>query len=152
MANLKELIGKHPIYRDLAPDHVDLLASVATLKKFDPDDFLTRAGTEACCQYLILKGTISVEFHAPPQGALAVQTLEAGDTLGFSWFVPPFRSQFDCRVQEPAECVVLDGKKLRVLCEEQPEFGYAITKRLMQALSKRLDATRLQLVELHASS
>jgi hypothetical protein len=43
----------------------------------------------------------------------------------------------------------LDGKCLREKCEEDHDFGYEIMKRFILIVVERLEATRLQLLDIY---
>jgi CRP-like cAMP-binding protein len=51
---------------------------------------------------------------------------------------------------EPVRTVAFDGEKLRSLCDQQPDIGYHLMNQLAVALSRRLLATRLQLLDVFA--
>ena len=48
---------------------------------------------------------------------------------------------------EDSQIICLPGDKLRTLCNVDHEFGYSLMRHLAAALSKRLLATRLHLLE-----
>ena len=51
---------------------------------------------------------------------------------------------------EDTELVVVEAQKLRLLSETNHDFGYHLMQQMASALSKRLIATRLQLLDLFA--
>ena len=46
--------------------------------------------------------------------------------------------------------IALDGKCLRTKCEQNHDLGYEVLKRFAQIMEQRLDATRLQLLDVYA--
>jgi hypothetical protein len=54
-------------------------------------------------------------------------------------------------VLTPVEALVLDGDKMRACVEENREFGFEVMSRFAQIIVGRLQATRLQLLDLYAS-
>jgi hypothetical protein len=56
----------------------------------------------------------------PNGGAMTVLTVGAGEVLGWSWLVPPYRWNFDARALEPTRAIALDGKCLRTKAEQDP--------------------------------
>jgi len=44
----------------------------------------------------------------------------------------------------------LDGNWLRAKCEEDHDLGYEMLKRLIDLIASRLDATRLQLLDIYS--
>jgi hypothetical protein len=89
-----------------------------------------------------------LETHEPADGTFAIQTLEAGEVLGWSWLFPPFVWHFRAKaLTTPTHLIVLDGAHLLVAAERNAGFGYALMKRVGQILIHRLQATRKQFVK-----
>jgi hypothetical protein len=51
---------------------------------------------------------------------------------------------------DPREILAFDGAQLQAACEEDPNFGYALLKRLLGVVAERLLATRMQLMDMSA--
>jgi len=79
-----------------------------------------------------------------------IETLEEGDILGWSWLIPPYLWRFDARIVEPTRAIALDGKCLRMKCDENHDLGYELLKRFAHIVTQRLQATRLQLLDIYA--
>jgi len=52
---------------------------------------------------------------------------------------------------EFSRAIALDGKCLRSKCEQNHDLGYELLKRFAQIMNRRLDATRIQLLDLYAT-
>jgi CRP-like cAMP-binding protein len=78
-----------------------------------------------------------------------VQTLREGDVAGFSWLIEPHRWEFDGRAVERVRAVRMDGTCLRAKCEEDPRLGYDLMRRFAALTTSRLQATRLQLLDVY---
>ena len=78
-----------------------------------------------------------------------VQTLTAGDVAGFSWLIEPHRWEFDGRAVERVRAVQVDGACLRAKCDEDPRLGYELMRRFAALATSRLQATRLQLMDVY---
>jgi hypothetical protein len=76
----------------------------------------------------------------PP--VVSVPTVGPGEVVGWSWLVPPYRWQFDCRALERTQGLALDGEWLRERCELDHEFGYHLLKHLVVVIGNRLAARR----------
>ena len=88
-------------------------------------------------------------YDVPGRGGLTIQTLGAGQVLGWSWLVPPYNWRFDGRAAEVTRAIVFDGKCLRGKCEEDHELGYELQKRVISILGEHLDATRFRLLDVY---
>jgi CRP-like cAMP-binding protein len=78
-------------------------------------------------------------------------TLGEGEILGWSWLLPPYQWKLHAHALEPTRAIALDGKCLRAKCEQNHDLGYEILKRFAQIMEQRLEATRLQLLDVYAA-
>jgi hypothetical protein len=93
---------------------------------------------------------VALEIFAPQREPIVVQTLEAGDVLGWSWLVPPYEWRFHARALETTLAIALDGKCLRTKCEQNHDLGYELMKRVAAVMQKRLEATLFQVLDVYA--
>lgn len=147
--SMRELITEHPFFGDLAPEYLELIAGCGSNVKFDAERYIFREGDEANEFYLIRRGKVALEIHAPERGPIIIQTLHDGDILGWSWLVPPHKKRFAARAVEPTRAIALDGACLRKKCDEDPRLGYELLQRFAQIIGERLQATRLQILDLY---
>lgn len=154
MQTLDELIASAPIFAGLAPEHLALIAGCASNERFAAGEYLFREGAAAERFFLIRRGAVSLEIDAPGRGALVIETLHQGDVAGWSWLFEPYRWELDARAREPLAVVAFDGLCLRGKCEVDHELGYQLMRRFAASLTERLQATRMQLLDVygHAGS
>jgi CRP-like cAMP-binding protein len=149
MEKLDSLLAAHPFFQDLSQPHIQLISGCASNVHFDAGQFVFREGEDADQFYVIRHGKVSLEIFAPDRGALTIQTLGVGDVLGCSWLFPPYKWQFDARALELTRATALDGTCLRTKCEEDYELGYRLGQRFARVVMQRLQATRLQLLDVY---
>ena len=150
METLEGLIAEHPFFNGLEMRHLKLLVGCASNVRFEPGQFVFREGEEANQFYLIRHGKVTLEIHAPPRGSIIIQTLGEGNVLGWSQIFPPYRWKFSARAIELTRAIALDGKCLREKSEEDHDLGYELLKRFARVIQERLQATRLQLINIYA--
>ena len=98
--------------------------------------------------YLIERGRVALETpFIPGKGVIIVETLDAGEVLGWSWLFPPYIWHFGAIALEPTDVVVFDADFLRNKASEDHEFGYQLAMRVGSLMLQRLQATRLQLLD-----
>lgn len=151
METLKNYLAEHPFLKDLKPEYLDLMVGCASNVRFNAGDFVCREGQEANNFYIIRHGKIAIEMFAPHKGAIKIQTIDEGDVLGWSWVVPPYHWNFDARALVLTRAIALDGKCLRQKCEDDPALGYELVKRFTAIMTERLQATRLQLMDMYGA-
>ncbi|HEU4345501.1 MAG TPA: cyclic nucleotide-binding domain-containing protein [Candidatus Binatia bacterium] len=146
---LEPLLKEHPFFKDFHPEHFRILVGCASNVRFRPGEMIFRNGEQADHFYLIRQGKVAIEVFVPGRGALKIQTLGAGEVLGWSWLFPPYRWTFDARALEETLAFALDGSCLRKKCEENHDLGYELMKRFSVIIIERLQATRLQLIDVY---
>ncbi len=150
METLEPILAAHPFFQGLAPEHLRLLVGCATNVRFDAGAFLFRTGEAADRFFLVRAGTVALEAATPGRQPVVVQTVGAGEILGWSWLVPPYHWMFDARAVAPARAITLDGRCMREKCEADHDLGYELLKRVSHILWERLHAVRLQLLDAYA--
>ena len=147
--DLSVILQQHPFLEGLEPRHVHTLVSCASNQRFQTGEHLCRQGEQADVFYLIRQGMVALELHVPHAGVVRLETLGEGDILGWSWLVSPYLWHFDAQVVEPVRALVLDGKCLRNKSEQDHDLGYELLKRFASLMEQRLEATRLQLLDVY---
>ncbi len=146
---LGPVLARHPFFAGLDAQTLDLLSGCAANMRFKPGDYIAREGDPADHFYIIRSGRISIEIRTPNRGPHPLQTIGAGDVLGWSWLVPPHRWHFDGRAIDPVRAIGLDAECLRARCDDNHQLGYRLLSRFAGVMTKRLKATRMQLMDVY---
>ncbi len=150
--DMVEELGKHPFMAGLSPDLIEKMTRfVKGITTWDSDEVIFRSGGAADDCYLIRSGEVALEVYSPGSGSRIIQTVAGGEVLGWSWLFPPCRWAFDARVLTPVEAIVLDGEMMRESISDDLLLGFEIMSRFARLIVERLQATRLQLLDLYAS-
>lgn len=152
MKNLETVIAEHPFFKGLDAASVKIIVDCASNVCFQPETYIFKEGNEADYFYLIRQGQVAIEIFAPERGPITVQTVNEGDVLGWSWLFPPYHWQFDARATKLTRATVFDGRCLRTKCETDNRLGYELIKRFSQIVVDRLQATRMQLLDVYGQS
>jgi CRP/FNR family transcriptional regulator, cyclic AMP receptor protein len=126
-----------------------LAATCVTELHVEADERLCREGEPAIGFFEIRSGVVALEIAVPGRDALLIETLHDGDLLGWSWLYEPHRWQFDARATAPCELRVFDGACVRAACDGDTALGYAFMQRFAAVMVERLQATRLQLLDVY---
>lgn len=150
--SLAPVLAEHPVLKGLEPAHLELIVGCASNVRFNPGEFIFRAGQEANHFYFVRSGRVSIETFAPQRGAITIETVGDGELLGWSWLIPPFEWHFDARALNLTRAIAMDARCLRTKCDSDPALGYDLLKCFSQIMEQRLEATRLQLLDLYVNS
>lgn len=146
---VEQLVGAAQLFAGLAPQHVETIAGCASTARFGEDEYIFREGEPADTFYVIRSGSVALETHMPGRRPARVLTLHDDDVLGWSWLFAPYRWQFDAQALEPVRAVAFDGTCLRTKCTNDHTLGYELMRRFAQVMVSRLQATRLQLLDVY---
>ena len=149
-SQLSALIAGHPFFRELAPQHVQLLADAAMLKEFKSDEVIFKEGDPANRFYILLSGEVEIMSEGRDGAAVPVQRIGTGDVLGWSWLFPPYYWNFAARATQNTRAIFFYGTWLRESCERDHDFGFAMLKRMSAIVIQRLQAARKRLVEVES--
>ena len=140
---LQATLRKHPFVEGFEGAHVEKLATLARDARFERDQVLFHEGDECDDFFMIVSGLIALEVEEPGS-TLRVQTLSAGDELGWSALLMASGKYFQARALDRVEALAFDGPSLLAECRRDPAFGFAFMYRLLGVVEARLQATRLQ--------
>jgi len=149
METLKPILQAHPFFKDLKPEFLDFITGCATNVRFKENEVIVRENESADKFFLLREGNASITIELPGKNSIAMQTIHAGDILGWSWLIPPHRYRFTCYALTDVRAIALDGKCLRKKCEDNHDLGYELLKRLASIFTQRLEVTRKQLIDMY---
>ena len=147
--SIEELLVASRLFADLSEDHLATIAGCATIAHFAEGEYIFREGEAADTFYVLRSGTVALETHVPGRGPARLMTLHDDDVLGWSWLFPPYRWHLDARALAPVRALGFDGTCLRQKSVEDHELGYELMRRFAKVIVSRLQATRMQLLDVY---
>lgn len=152
MQSIGELLHVHPFFAGLDEATVNLLEGCAHNVHLRAGEHLFYEGEDADRLYVIRKGRVALDVHLTGRGDHVVDTVDAGEVVGWSWLVPPYRWFFDARAVTAVSAVSIDAACLRAKCDEDPALGYALMQRVAQVMYHRLQSARVRLLDLYGAN
>lgn len=147
--DLGRIIDGHPFFADMPDDLREALVCCAANERFVAGEHIFREGAEAHKFYLIREGQVAIEIEPPVRKPIILETLSAGEVMGWSWLVPPHRAAFAARAQTNVRMISFNGACLLKNMEANPALGFAVLRRFLPIIAHRLSAARLQLLDLY---
>ena len=147
--SLESILIDVPMLEGLGEERIALLAGCARNVRFDQGAYLFHEDEPADSFYVVRHGSVAVEVYVPTRGSVAIETIDAGEVLGWSWLFEPYRWHFDARALTLVRATAFDGACLRRKCESDPGLGYALMGRFAQVLIERMQWMRLRLLDLY---
>jgi CRP/FNR family cyclic AMP-dependent transcriptional regulator len=144
--DLEDRLAAHPFLKGMTRHHIEILALCATPTEFDPGQVILHEGEPAAGFYLLESGTVVLEGKREDGKTVIVDTVSAGEPLGWSWLFPPYLWSFDARATEHCTAICFSGLLLRQHRDDDLTFSHELHKRISEVMVRRLDAARNKLV------
>src|SRR4030095_7516715 len=145
-------VALHPVLAGTNHTQLTLLTDCVVARHFNTGQTILREGEFANGFYLIEIGKVALEAEAGFAESIRIQTLGAGDLLGWSWMFPPYVWQFTARAVEPTTALFFYAAILRGYCENDHSLGYELLKRISAVMVTRLQAAHDQMLSLHSNT
>ncbi len=151
MKTLDAVIAESPVFAGLTQAQLEFIVGCAQNVHFDAGQKIAEAGDQADVFYLIRMGEVALDVDVPNKKPVRIDTVEAGQALGWSWLIPPYEWKYDVTAIELVRAVAFDGACLRGKCDAEPALGYELLRRFSQIIVGRLQATRLRLLDIYGT-
>lgn len=83
------MVARAGVFGALTKEHREQLMPLAREVSFATDERIFNEGGKADRFWIIHTGTVALDVHVPGRRAAVIETVGAGELLGWSWLVPP---------------------------------------------------------------
>lgn len=142
-----EEVGRLGLFSGLSPNEHWRLAALTTVEHYSAGTSVFLDGDPPGDLYVILEGRVTLCIPVIGRPETCVLSLRAGELLGWSALLRR-RRVATARVVRPSRLLRLSGTGLLALCEEDHHVGYAIMRAAFAEMADRLQATRLQMLDI----
>lgn len=133
----------------LPAEHRQPMMELARGAAFPGATRIFEEGGKADRFWIIRSGTVALDVQVPGRGRAVVETIGAGDLLGWSWLCPPRQWHLGAEARDPVLAWEFDAASVRALCTERPALGLALVTLVAETIGDRLRATRTRLLDLY---
>ncbi len=124
------------------------LAELISPVELGEHQIVFRTGDPAENSYLIADGLVALEICAPGVGCRRMMTAGPGELIGWSPLVEGARYAATARTVGRCRLLKISGSALRQACMADSRFGFEIMRSIVNVLSTRINAARLQLLDM----
>lgn len=143
-------VALHPFLAGMSRTQLAQLSNCAIRVHFETGQTVLREGDLANRFYLVESGEVVLESGERSGDPLIIETIGAGDLLGWSWMFSPYVWNFTARATKPTEAIFFYGTILREYCEREPSLGYELFKRMAPVMLRRLQAARQKMLSIQS--
>jgi len=151
MKDLVEILSENELFHGMHEKYIETIADCGSNVRFDEGETLMQEGDPSSNFYLIRHGRVSLEIYVPHRGPVTLETILENDVVGWSWLFPPYVGHYDARAVVLTRAVKFDAACIRGKLEKDPAFGYEIMKCFAGVMVKRLNAARMQMLDVYGS-
>jgi CRP-like cAMP-binding protein len=145
--DILQRVAAHPFLSGMTAPQIHILADCAQLQQFAPEEMLFRAGDPARGFYLVESGSVSVEGEVGDQPAVVIDTVSAGEPLGWSWMFEPYICEYSARATQDTTALFIDALRLADHRGGDLTLGHELFKRMSNVMVRRLSAARAKLLQ-----
>ncbi|GAA1535365.1 cyclic nucleotide-binding domain-containing protein [Dactylosporangium maewongense] len=149
MITAHDLLVEHPFMAGVPDRFLERMAHYSHRVTVRAGTRLFSEGGRADKFWLIRDGLVSLDTRLPGRGDVVVETIGAGQVVGWSWLFPPYRWHFGATADTPVLAICFEAAGVRAMCADEPELGYELTRRLIEVVVARMQATRLRMLDLY---
>ncbi|HEY7522125.1 MAG TPA: cyclic nucleotide-binding domain-containing protein [Candidatus Limnocylindrales bacterium] len=128
-AERMELLGRVPLFRDLAKTHLRQIADISGSRHVRAGERLVQQGAPGSVFFVIVEGTARVV-----RGTRTLGRLGPGDFVGEMSILTGAPRTASVVAQTPVECLTLSASNLRAVLRREP----VIAMRMLECLAERL--------------
>jgi CRP/FNR family transcriptional regulator, cyclic AMP receptor protein len=97
MKTLDNVLAEHPFFQGLEPEYLQLMRGCASNASYGAGAYIFREGDPATHFYVVRRGRVALEISAAHLGIITIETIDAGEVLGWSWLFAPYRWHLSAR-------------------------------------------------------
>jgi CRP-like cAMP-binding protein len=140
-------LNKLNFCKGLSIDYQRRLCAAGEIKTYQPGERLFFEGQSSKNIYLLAEGEVVLETSIPGQDPMPLQTVGPGELLGWSPVLGLGVMTATARAVTPCHVLALNADRILSQADEDPKFVLEFMRRVAITLARRLNATRLQLLD-----
>jgi CRP/FNR family cyclic AMP-dependent transcriptional regulator len=149
----RKTLRENPWFQSLDPQHFQKMVDISSEVEWSEGQIIFGEGEPGNKLYLVTEGRVALEIYIPDQGRRTILTIGPNEVFGWSAVTPYVRTRMaSARAVAPTRAVAFDSQALSKACDEDHDLGYYVYRRLTNIIAGRLSATRLQLIDMYAST
>lgn len=134
---------------DMTPDVRRKLAGMSVVADYPAGTLLIRAGESCTALGVIIHGRVAIRPAVPGSEPRTILTLEDGDLFCWSAVLPGSKATSSAVAMTATRALLIDRASLAEACETDPRLGLVVHQRVLAAVARRLQSTRMQLLDLY---
>jgi CRP/FNR family cyclic AMP-dependent transcriptional regulator len=144
-----ELLGGTWFGADIPPDVRRRIAAIGEVADFPVGAIVVAEGEPCRAMGVVVSGRIALRLAVPGAGDQTIITVDEGDLFGWSALLPGAPATSTGVALLPTRALLFERERLVAALAVDAEMAAAVYQRVLLAVVRRLQATRLQLLDLY---
>ena len=140
-----EILRSFPYFAGVNNETLKAVAAITEDRRFKAGEVLFKEGDPSRGLHILRQGQVDIIYRLHGGEERVVDTVVAGDLIGWSSLVEPYHSTAKAVAREAGEAVWIAAAGIRALCEKDHTLGYHLLKQLAGVLSRRLQGALVQI-------
>ncbi|MFW5921247.1 MAG: cyclic nucleotide-binding domain-containing protein [Polyangiales bacterium] len=136
------------LFAALDDDQRGHVAAIADEQQLPAGTVVFREGDPSEDVYVVAEGRVSLSMRVERRGETLILSVGPGELLGWTGFQSTGTRVATARTVEATTLVRLPSGPIRELCERDHDVGFALMKRAFAEVTRRLQETRMQLLDM----
>ncbi|MFD8993568.1 Crp/Fnr family transcriptional regulator [Streptomyces abikoensis] len=137
------------LFSTIPEDHRDRLMALGREVSFPAGTRVFEEGSKADRFWVIHTGGVALDLHVPGRQRAVIETIGAGELLGWSWVCPPRQWHLGAETVSPVRAWEFDAQEVLDLCERDPAIDHALLTYVVGTIGHRLRSARTRLLDLY---
>jgi CRP-like cAMP-binding protein len=146
---LDELLSRTWFAAGMPADLCRRMAAVGEVEDYPSGTIVVREGEPCPSLGVVLSGRIALRLAVPGVGDRTIITVDEGDVFGWSALLPAAAATSTGVTLIPTRALLFERERLALTLAADHELAAAVYRRVLGAVALRLQATRLQLLDLY---
>lgn len=151
--SVASILSNADIFEDLSTTQLELIASIASERRYQSGDIIFEENTPGSELYIIASGEVEIQVSpaiigSDKGGAQTIATFRRGQSFGEVAIVDEGLRSASAKCSKPdTHLIVIPRDKLMLLCDTYTGLGYKLMRSLAADLAMKIRNTDLQLRE-----
>jgi CRP-like cAMP-binding protein len=140
-----EELRRYRYFAGVPESALDQIAWISSTRPFKAGERLMDEGAKASHLMIVKSGQVDIIYRIGDGREVTAESAVSGDVVAWSALLEPFILTASVVGSRDGELIVMNGGKLRELCETDTWVGYQLMTEIARGLRDRLTGLRVQL-------
>ena len=140
-----EELKRYRYFAGLPHSLLEQIAWISSPRQFKSGERLIEEGAQASQLMIVKSGQVDIIYRIGDGREVTAESAVSGDVIAWSALLEPYQLTASGVGSRDGELIVIDGRRLREMCDADSWLGYKLMTEIARGLRDRLTGLRVQL-------